>query len=193
MPTHSWMRMLYKYLHAEFPYAQLVEENRRRGAGDPEFELIDTGVFDDNRYFDVEITYAKAAPDDILMEVVVVSRGSDEAVLQIIPQLWARNNWSWEAGRAPTDERYCSRCRRTAARGPRRKSAASAASADALPEFRTGRRAAGRAFRRIGEPEYIARAAVWLASDAERLRQRRHPVRRRRYDPLPPIRIGGLR
>src|SRR6266446_2336972 len=101
MPTHSWMRMLYKYLHAEFPYAQLVEENRRRGAGDPEFELIDTGVFDDNRYFDVEITYAKAAPDDILMEVVVVNRGSDEAVLQIIPQLWARNNWSWEPGVPP--------------------------------------------------------------------------------------------
>ena len=59
-PTHIWMRMLYKYPHAEFPYAQLVEENRRRGAGNPEFELIDTGVFDDNRYFDVEITYASS-------------------------------------------------------------------------------------------------------------------------------------
>ncbi len=97
-PTHSWMRMLYKYPHAEFPYAQLVEENRRRGAADPEFELLDTGVFDDNRYFDVEITYAKAAPDDILMEVVASNRGNDEAVLHVIPQLWARNTWSWKPG-----------------------------------------------------------------------------------------------
>ena len=97
-PTQSWMRMLYQYPHAEFPYAQLVQENRRRGAGDPEFELLDTGVFDDNRYFDVEVTYAKAAPDDILMEVVVINRVSDEAVLHIIPQLWARNIWSWKPG-----------------------------------------------------------------------------------------------
>jgi hypothetical protein len=97
-PRHSWMRMLYKYPHAEFPYAQLVEENRPRGAGDPEFELLDTGVFDDNRYFDVEITHAKAAPGDILMEVVVINRASDQAVLHIIPQLWARNIWSWKPG-----------------------------------------------------------------------------------------------
>src|SRR6266851_5182169 len=99
-PTHSWMRMLYKYPQAEFPYAQLVEENRRRGSNDPEFELLDTGVFDDNRYFDVEITYAKAAPDDILMEVVATNRGSEEAPLHIIPQLWARNTWSWKPGAA---------------------------------------------------------------------------------------------
>jgi hypothetical protein len=97
-PTHSWMRMLYKYPQAGFPYSQLVEENRRRGAGDPEFELIDTGVFDDNRYFDVEVTYAKAAPDDILMEVLATNRGGEEAVLHIIPQLWARNTWSWKPG-----------------------------------------------------------------------------------------------
>src|SRR6266851_2017998 len=97
-PTHSWMRMLYKYPQAEFPYAQLVEENRRRGSSDPEFELIDTGVFDDNRYFDVEITYAKAAPDDILMEISVTNRGAEAADIHLLPQLWARNIWSWKPG-----------------------------------------------------------------------------------------------
>jgi hypothetical protein len=97
-PSHSWMRMLYKYPQAEFPYARLVEENRRRGVDDPEFELLDSGVFDGDRYFDVEVTYAKAAPDDILMEVVAFNRGTEPAVLHIIPQLWARNIWSWKPG-----------------------------------------------------------------------------------------------
>ncbi len=97
-PSHSWMRMLYKYPQAGFPYARLVEENRRRGTGDPEFELLDTGVFDDDRYFDVEVTYAKAAPDDILMEIVATNRGSEAAPLHILPQLWARNIWSWKPG-----------------------------------------------------------------------------------------------
>ena len=73
------MRMLYKYPQAAFPYARLVEENGRRGSDDPEFELLDTGVFDGDRYFDVEITYAKAAPDDILMEIVATNRGPDPA------------------------------------------------------------------------------------------------------------------
>jgi len=97
-PTHSWMRMLYKYPQAAFPYAQLVEENRRRGTQDPEFELLDTGVFDGDRYFDIEVTYAKAAPDDILMEVVAINRASETAVLHLLPQLWARNIWSWKPG-----------------------------------------------------------------------------------------------
>jgi hypothetical protein len=97
-PSHSWMRMLYKYPQAAFPYAQLVEENRRRGAGEPEYELLDTGIFDDDRYFDVEVTYAKAAPDDILMEVTATNRGSDAAPLHLLPQLWARNTWSWKPG-----------------------------------------------------------------------------------------------
>src|SRR5271157_5437110 len=97
-PSHSWMQMLYKYPQEAFPYAQLVAENRRRGADDPEFELIDTSVFDDNRYFDVEVTYAKAAPDDILMEVVATNRGGEEAILHIIPQVWSRNTWSWKPG-----------------------------------------------------------------------------------------------
>jgi hypothetical protein len=94
-PTHSYMRMLYKYPHAAFPYGRLVEENRRRGQGDPEFELIDTGVFDGNRYFDVEIEYAKGAADDILCQVTVTNRGPDAATLHVLPQLWARNIWSW--------------------------------------------------------------------------------------------------
>ena len=95
-PTHSYMRMLYKYPQAAFPYAQLVEENRRRGRADPEFELIDTGVFDDNRYFDVEIEYAKADVDDILMQVTIHNRAAEAAMLHVLPQLWARNTWSWK-------------------------------------------------------------------------------------------------
>jgi hypothetical protein len=94
-PTHSYMRMLYKYPQAAFPYNWLVEENRRRGRADPEFELIDTGVFSDNRYFDVEIEYAKADVDDILMRVTVHNRAAEAASLHVLPQLWARNTWSW--------------------------------------------------------------------------------------------------
>ena len=97
-PSHSWMRMLYKYPQAEFPYARLVEENRRRGVDEPEFELLDTGVFDDDRYFDIAVTYAKAGPDDVLMEIVATNRSSDAAPLHVLPQLWARNIWSWKPG-----------------------------------------------------------------------------------------------
>jgi len=95
LPTHSYMRMLYKYPHAAFPYARLVEENGRRGRDAPEFELIDTGAFDDNRYFDVEIEYAKATPDDILCLVTATNRGPEAATLHVLPQLWARNIWSF--------------------------------------------------------------------------------------------------
>jgi Mannosylglycerate hydrolase MGH1-like glycoside hydrolase domain/Glycosyl hydrolase family 63 C-terminal domain len=95
-PTHSYMRMLYKYPQAAFPYAQLVAENRRRSRDQPEFELIDTGVFADHRYFDVEIEYAKADPDDILMRVTVYNRAPEAAALHVLPQIWARNIWSWK-------------------------------------------------------------------------------------------------
>ena len=95
-PTHSYMRMLYKYPQAAFPYAELVEENRRRGKDQPEFKLLDTGVFNENRYFDVEIEYAKAEPDDILMQVTISNRAADPAQLHVLPQLWARNFWSWQ-------------------------------------------------------------------------------------------------
>ena len=98
-PTHSYMRMLYKYPQAAYPYDALIERNATRGLDDPEFELIDTGIFDGNRYFDIEIEYAKVGPDDILMRVTAVNRGDEPARLHLIPQLWARNTWSWHAGR----------------------------------------------------------------------------------------------
>jgi len=94
-PTHSYMRALYKYPQAEFPYAWLVEENQARGKQDPEFELADTGVFDDGRYFDVFAEYAKGAPDDLLIRVTVANRGPEAAVLHVLPTLWLRNTWSW--------------------------------------------------------------------------------------------------
>ena len=94
-PTHSYMRMLYKYPQAAFPYADLVRENARRGTADPEYELVDTGVFAENRYFDVVTEYAKASPDDILMTVSVTNRGPDAATLHLLPHLVARNTWSW--------------------------------------------------------------------------------------------------
>jgi hypothetical protein len=94
-PTHSYMRYLYKYPQAEFPYARLVDENRRRGRHEPEFELLDTGIFAGNRYFDVFVEYAKAAPDDILIRITAHNRGPDAATLQLLPTLWFRNTWSW--------------------------------------------------------------------------------------------------
>jgi hypothetical protein len=97
-PTHSFMRMLYKYPQAEFPYARLVEENRRRGRGEPEYELVDTGVFDDGRYFDVLVEYAKAGPEDLLVRIEVANRGPDAAELHLLPSLWFRNTWSWGGG-----------------------------------------------------------------------------------------------
>jgi Glycosyl hydrolase family 63 C-terminal domain len=99
-PTHSYMRMLYKYPQAAFPYRELVEENRRRGMAEPEFELLDTGVFADGCYFDIEIEYGKADPDDILMRVTICNRAAEAAKLHVLPQLWARNIWSWQP-RAP--------------------------------------------------------------------------------------------
>ncbi len=94
-PTHSYMRMLYKYPQAAYPYEQLVEENGRRGKEDPEFELLDTGVFNDSRYFDVFVEYAKADVEDILIKITAVNRGPERASLQILPSLWFRNTWSW--------------------------------------------------------------------------------------------------
>jgi hypothetical protein len=94
-PTHSWMRALYKYPQAEFPYAQLRAENRRRTRDEPEYELLDTGVFDGNRYFDVSATYAKAGPNDLLIELTVANRGPERARLHLLPSLWFRNVWAW--------------------------------------------------------------------------------------------------
>ncbi len=94
-PTHSYMKMLYKYPQAAFPYADLVETNRRRGKDAPEYELIDTGVFADNRYFDIVVEYAKAGPDDMLIRISATNRGPDAAELHLLPTLWFRNTWSW--------------------------------------------------------------------------------------------------
>lgn len=94
-PTHSYLKMLYKYPQAEFPYARLVDENRRRGADQPEFELLDSGIFDLDRYFDVFVEYGMAAPDDILMLVTVHNRGPEPAKLFLLPQFCFRNTWSW--------------------------------------------------------------------------------------------------
>src|SRR6202162_3070394 len=96
-PTHSYMRMLYKYPQAEFPYAQLVEEDRRRGKEQPEYELLDTGVFAENRYFDVFVEYAQVEPGEILMKITAYNRGPT-ATLHLIPQLVMRNTWSWDPG-----------------------------------------------------------------------------------------------
>jgi hypothetical protein len=95
LPTHSYLKLLYKYPQREFPYAWLVEENRRRTKHDPEFELVDTRIFDDDRYFDVFVEYAKADTSDILMQVTAINRGPDTAPLHLLPQLWHRNIWSW--------------------------------------------------------------------------------------------------
>src|SRR3974377_1016955 len=94
-PTHSYMKYLYKYPQAAFPYAQLVAENRRRGRGQREYELLDTGVFDGNRYFDVFVEYAKADVEDVLIQITVVNRGPEAARLRLLPTVWFRNTWSW--------------------------------------------------------------------------------------------------
>ncbi len=99
-PTHSYLKMLYKYPQEPFPYSQLVEENGRRGKEQPEFELLDTGIFDHDRYFDVFVEYAKAEANDLLMRVTVHNRGPETATIHILPQLWFRNNWSWSKGAA---------------------------------------------------------------------------------------------
>jgi hypothetical protein len=98
-PTHSYMKFLYKYPQREFPYQDLVETNQRRSREEFEYELINTGIFDDNRYFDVFLEYAKENPDDILIRITVHNRGPEAARLQVLPTLWFRNTWSWKAGK----------------------------------------------------------------------------------------------
>ncbi|MEH1947767.1 MAG: glucosidase [Nostoc sp.] len=94
-PTHSYMKALYKYPHKAFPYSQLVAENQRRNRQEPEFELLDTGIFDENRYFDVFIEYAKNDAEDILIQIQVVNRGAEAKKLHLLPTLWFRNTWCW--------------------------------------------------------------------------------------------------
>src|ERR1700726_837502 len=94
-PTHSYMKCLYKYTQAPYPYGDLIQTNRQRGRNDFEYELLDTGVFDENRYFDVFVEYAKGSPDDILVQIMVWNRGPAAAELHVLPTLWFRNQWSW--------------------------------------------------------------------------------------------------
>jgi hypothetical protein len=94
-PTHSYLKMLYKYPQREFPYARLLDEARRRDRTQPEFELLETGIFEDDRYFDVFVEYAKAGPHDVLMQITVHNRGPEAAVLHVLPQVWFRNTWTW--------------------------------------------------------------------------------------------------
>jgi len=116
-PTHSYMKSLYKYPQAEFPYQQLLDENRRRSKQEREFELLDTGarfrpilfclalittnddlhpgIFDESRYFDVFVEYAKGSPNDILIKITIANRGPDPSPIHVLPTLWARNTWSW--------------------------------------------------------------------------------------------------
>ncbi len=100
-PTHSYMKYLYKYPQTEFPYRQLKEVNSQKSSKDPEFELFDTGVFTDNRYFDIVIEYAKASNEDICIRIEAFNRGPDAAALHILPQLWFRNQWSWSKTPVP--------------------------------------------------------------------------------------------
>ena len=94
-PTHSYMKMLYKYPQAEFPYTDLLTENRKRGFFDFEYELLDSGIFEDNRYFDILIEYAKADQDDLLIKITITNRGPEAASCYVLPTLWFRNTWSW--------------------------------------------------------------------------------------------------
>jgi hypothetical protein len=95
VPTHAYMRALYKYPQRAFPYQRIIDKNRERGKNDPEFELLDSDAFDGDRYFDVKVEYAKASPTDILIRITVANRGPDAAPIEIVPTLWFRNTWAW--------------------------------------------------------------------------------------------------
>ena len=99
-PTHSYMKYLYKYPQAAFPYSDLIKSNKRRNRSDMEYELLDTGVFDDDRYFDVFVEYGKQTPEDLLIQFSVINRGPDPATLDVLPSLWFRNTWTWWPGTA---------------------------------------------------------------------------------------------
>lgn len=94
-PTHSWMQWLYRYPHAEYPYQQLREENARRGRDEREYELADTGILEENRFFDVQVTYAKASPDDICIVISITNHGPEAESVDLLPHLWLRNTWAW--------------------------------------------------------------------------------------------------
>ncbi|HKO15606.1 MAG TPA: hypothetical protein VJU87_05165 [Gemmatimonadaceae bacterium] len=117
-PTHSYLKALYKYPQAEFPYLDLVQENRRRTRLDREYELADTGVFDEHQYFDVFAEYAKASPNDLLIRITVVNRGTEDAPLALLPTLWFRNYWSWGRSKAPLPRIFAESFRTLTAQHP---------------------------------------------------------------------------
>jgi hypothetical protein len=106
-PTHSYMKYLYKYPHAPFPYADLIAENRRRTLLEREYDLVDTGIFADSRYFDVFVEYAKETPEDILIRISVANRGPERAEIHVLPTVWFRNTWSWGSGETKPRLRRC--------------------------------------------------------------------------------------
>ena len=117
-PTHSYMKWQYKYPQAAFPYGDLIEKNRRRNRTQREYELLDTGVFEGDRYFDVVVEYAKATADDLLIRITATNRGPEAAPLHVLPTLWFRNTWSWDAG-APRPRPCSTRERATDGSGRR--------------------------------------------------------------------------
>src|ERR1700721_2726302 len=98
MPSHAWNSWRYHYPQRAFPYQQLLDENRKRGKLDPEYELLDTGIFDDDRYWIVDVRYAKSTTTDILMEIDITNAGPDADSLHVLPTAWFRNTWSWDEG-----------------------------------------------------------------------------------------------
>ncbi len=141
-PTHSYSKMLYKYPQEEFPYHRLATENRGRGKGEPELELIDTGIFDDDRYFDVFAEYAKAGPEDLLVRITVHNRGREAATLHLLPQLWFRNTWEWQQ---PEDD--------DAPRKP------------VLTAAEAGHLIVGEHYSDLDQVDAVARGPYWLAFD----------------------------
>lgn len=103
-PTHSFMRMLYKYPQKAYPYLQLIQENQKHPSTMPEYELLDTGIFEDASYFDIEISYAKASPNDLLITLSALNQGKHPAPLHLLPTLWFRNTWSWGYNKGPMDD-----------------------------------------------------------------------------------------
>ncbi len=106
-PTHSYMKALYKYPQAEFPYQQLLEGNREHDRTEPEYELMDTGVFEGDRYFDVQVEYAKADTDDILIQISIANRSGTAADFHLLPTLWFRNTWTWQTDATKPNIKVC--------------------------------------------------------------------------------------
>ena len=167
-PTHSYMKYLYKYPQAAYPYADLVQTNGRRTRDDFEYELLDTGVFEDSRYFDVFVEYAKGGADDILVKITAVNRGPDTADLHLLPTLWFRNDWSAWIAESNRGSRKPNLQQVEAAAGSERGGGRTSRARQVRPGLR--RRRAAALHRERDEP----RAALPRTAERERIRQGRH-------------------